>query len=149
MTDSPADIIQASGLESAFGLPDRVIEANPDLRDLYDEIVANLRAEAFGIPMSTMQVILIERLATKYILIRHYERTGWLGVNAEKDANAQWSDLMKEWNRLLAQGHTATIDRLLETVEKIAKDGIALIEDKEQRQLLRNHFESNFAAIGH
>ncbi len=148
MTDSPTDIIQSSGLDTAFGLPERVTEDYPDLETLYDEIVANLRTEAFGIPMSTMQVILIERIATKYILIRYYERVGWLGVNAEKDANAQWSDLMKEWNRLLAQGHAAAQERLLDQVAKIAKDGIDLVSDKETRQALRNHFESNFAAIG-
>lgn len=141
--------MQTSGLESAFSLPEYVREEYPELGDLYDEMISNLRAEAFGIPMSSMQVLLIERIATKYILIKYRERVGWVGTNAEKDANAQWMDAVKEWNRLLAQGHEQMRDRLLEQIEKITSDGVNLIEDAESRQKVRSFYQEQFAAMGY
>lgn len=149
MSDPQVDIVASSGLDAAFNLPENVRVEFPDLGTLYDDLIDNLRSEAFGIPMTSMQVILIERIATKYILIKYRERVGWLGTNAEKDANAQWMDAVKEWNRLLAQGHEQMRERLLEQVEKIASDGVKLIEDTETRQKVRSHFEENFAAMGY
>src|SRR5688572_8166031 len=112
MSDPVTTALQSSGLEEAFVMPPALLDGHPDLIGLYEELVANLRAEAFGIPMTSMQVILIERIATKYVLIKYREREGWLGVNAEKDANSQWLDLVKEWNRLLAGGHEQMRERL-------------------------------------
>lgn len=149
MSDVQADSIQSSGLEEVFVLPPDILDGMPDLIGIYEELVSNLRAEAFGIPMTSMQVILIERIATKYVLIKYRERVGWVGTNAEKDANAQWLDLVKEWNRLLAQGHEQMRERLLEQVEKIAQDGVNLIPDKETRQKVRSHFQENFASMGY
>ena len=143
------DAVQSSGLESAFGLPQAVVDEFPDLGALYTSMVANMRAEAFGIPMHSVQVLLIERIATKYILIKYRERKGWVGINAEKDANAQWMDAVKEWNRLLAQGHEQMRERLLEQIEKIAQNGVNLIPDKETRQKVRNYFQEQFAGMGY
>lgn len=148
-TDAQVDIAASTPLAAAFSLPENVREEHPDLGDLYDELIGNLQAEAFGIPMTSMQVVLIERIATKYILIKYRERVGWLGTNAEKDANAQWMDAVKEWNKLLSQGHEQMRERLLEQVEKIASDGVKLITDTATRQKVRSHFEENFAAMGY
>jgi hypothetical protein len=143
------DSVESSGLSEVFVLPPEIVDHNGDLVGIYEELVGNLRAEAFGIPMTSMQVLLIERIATKNVLIKHRERVGWLGTNAEKDANSQWLDLVKEWNRLLAQGHEAMRERLLEQVEKITADGVKLIEDTETRQKVRNFYQEQFAAMGY
>ena len=149
MSDSQTDAVTDSGLSEVFVLPPEVVDHHEDLIGIHQELVDNLRAEAFGIPMTSMQVLLIERIATKYILIKYRERTGWLGTNAEKDANTQWLDLVKEWNRLLAQGHEAMRERLLEQVEKIMGDGVNLIPDKETRQKVRLFYQEQFAAMGY
>ena len=137
-----------TGLDAAFSMPTHIREEMPDLGDLYDEMVANLRTEAFGIPMTTMQTLLIERIATKYIVIRYRERVGWVGTNAEAQANQQWSDLMKEWNRLLAAGHEQLRESLLKQMETMAQEAVDLVEDQSIRQLLRRHFAEKFAGLG-
>lgn len=150
MSDPRTDpAVQSTGLEAAFALPRELFTGHPDLVDLYEELIANLRTEAFGIPMTSMQVILIERIATKYVLIKYREREGWIGVNAEKDSNAQWLDLVKEWNKLLAQGHEQMRERLLEQVEKITSDGVKLIPDAETRQKVRSFYQEQFAKMGY
>ncbi len=135
-------------MDDAFNLPEDIREAYPALGQLFDEMVLNLRAEAFGIPMTTMQTLLIERIATKYVLIKYREQVGWVGTNAEKDANDQWLNYVKEWNRLLAAGHEALRESLLKQMEKIALDAVNLVPDPETRQVLRRHFAENFSAIG-
>lgn len=150
MTDSPLDAAPADGLERAFRLPEH-IAADEDLSALYTEMVSRLRSESLGIPMHTAQEILLERIATKYVLIKYREQVGWagLGVNGEKDANQQWLEMVKEWNRVLAQGHEQLREAVLSQAEKIALDAISLLEDPDDRQKLRRHFKERFAAIGY
>lgn len=144
MTDSGAHTLE----DMLFSLP-RHIMADERYRALYEEISLRLRTEAMGIPMTTMQTILIERLATKYVIIRYKEENGWgEGINTEKDANAQWSDLMKEWNRLLAAGHEQLRDALLAKMEEIAKGAVDLFDEREPRQNLRRYFNEQFSALG-
>ena len=118
------------------------------LGELFDRMVEQLQAEAFGIPMHTMQTMLIERIALTYVLIRFRDIHGWTGTNTEKDTNARWMDMVKEWNRLLAGGNEQLRAQLLEQMEKIAKDALNLIPDKESRQRVRDHFQEQFAALG-
>lgn len=157
MTDSapvPATENAAATLgtwEAAFQPPEYLVAETPHLVELYSEIVTRLRNESRGIPMHTAQEILLERIATKYIFIKYRESTGWagLGVNAEKEANQQWLDMLKEWNRVLSQGHEQLRDAILRESEQIAIEAVNLVDDAETRQRLRRHFKERFAAIGH
>lgn len=150
MSDSPLDAAPADALDRAFRLPTHIAE-DEDLRVLYQEMVSRLRAESLGLPMHTAQEILIERIATKYVQIKYREEHGWagMGVNGEKDANAQWLDLLKEWNRVLAAGHEQLRDALLKQAEQIAIEAVNLVDDSDTRQTLRRHFKEKFAAIGY
>lgn len=150
MDTSPLDGPPADGLDRAFRLPERIAD-DESLSELYDEIVKRLRTEALGIPMTTMQQLLIERLATKYVLIRYNESINWAGMSAtaEKDMNAQWADLLKEWNRLLASGQEKMRDALLSQVSIIAQDAVKLVTDKDTRQALRRHFSEHFSNLGY
>lgn len=148
MSTDPLDAPPADELDRAYRLPDYIAE-DTELSDLYDTLVQRLRAEALGIPMTTAQYLLIERIATKYVIIRYREQTGWLGVNAEKETNQQWLDLLKEWNRVLTTSQEQMRNALLEQVQKIAVDSVSLIKDREDRQNVRRHFQEKFAAIGY
>lgn len=148
MTTNPLDAPPDDELARAYRLPD-VIAADPELLALYQTLVSRLRAEALGLPLTTAQYLLIERIATKYVIIRYREQNGWLGVNAEKDTNQQWLDLLKEWNRVLASSQEQMRAALLEQVTKIALDAVGFIKDTEDRQNVRRHFQEQFAAIGY
>ncbi len=150
MTDSPLDSASEQGIERAFRLPD-YIEEDDDLRALYEDMVRRLRAESMGIPMHTAQELLLERIATKYVIIRYRETHGWvgLGVNAEKEANQQWLEMLKEWNRVLAAGHEQLRDAILREAENIALDAVSLLGDPDDRQKIRRHFKERFAALGY
>ena len=148
MTTNPLDAPPDDELERAYRLPD-VIAADEELQALYDTLVQRLRTEALGLPLTTAQYLLIERIATKYVIIRYREQTGWLGVNAEKETNQQWLDLLKEWNRVLASSQEQMRAALLEQVQKITLEAVTLIKDAEDRQNVRRHYQEKFAALGY
>ena len=133
-----------------FRLPAYVVEAAPELVALHREWIERLSSESRGIPMHTVQEFLLERIATKYALIKFHEIVNdWRGVRSEQDANAQWLDLVKEWNRVLAAGHEQLRDSVLREAEEISRDAIAMVEDEETRRRLRLHFKERFAALGY
>lgn len=147
MTDSALDAAPADGLERAFRLPEH-IASDPELLALHDELLRRLRQEAFGIPMHTAQELLLERIVTRYLLIKYRDEHGWVGVTAEKDANAQWLDALKEWNRVLQSSNEQLRDALMREVTKISLEAVELIEDQETRQKVRRHFSTKYAALG-
>lgn len=134
---------------AAFRLPDYLAD-DPDLSALYRESIRKLRAEALGLPMHTVQEFLLERIATKYVILRYRERTGsWLYPQAERDSNDQWLALVKEWNRALTAGNDAMRDSLLRQVEEAVVQGLEQVADPETRKNLRLHFKEKFSAIGY
>jgi len=147
MTDRDLDAAPADGLERAFRLPEYIAQ-DPELLALHDELKSRLRAEAFGIPMHTAQEILLERIVTRYLIIKYREEHGWVGVNTEKDFNAQWLDLLKEWNRVLQVSQEQLRAALMEEVTKISLEAVELISDASERQRVRRHFAEKYAAIG-
>lgn len=148
MTTNPLDAPPDDELDRAYRLPD-YIAADEELQGLYQTLVNRLRTEALGLPLTTAQYLLIERIATKYVIIRYREQTGWLGVNAEKETNQQWLDLLKEWNRVLAASQEQMRAALLEQVQKITLEAVTLIKDAEDRQNVRRHYQEKFAALGY
>ena len=148
MTSLPPED-EAPELGVAFQLPADVL-AKPELAELYLTSVRKLQAESRGIPMHTVQEFLLERIATKYVMLRYHEiYGGWRGVNSEKDATAQWLDMVKEWNKVLATGHEQLRAAFLDEFTSIAMKGVELIEDKPTRQMLLLHFKEQFAAAGY
>lgn len=154
MTESSApatrdlDAPPVNPLDEMFRLPD-------DLRDhaiwqpIFDQMTSQLRREAAGIQMSTLQYILIERIASGYVLIRHREEThSWIGVNTEKETKAEWRNLVIEFNRLLANGEDKRREQLLDDMEKIILGGLELILDLDVKKQLRQFYEGELAAIG-
>lgn len=93
------------GLDAAFTLPDNIDDA--DLRELYDVLVVRMRREAEGLAMNTVQILLIERIAYNYVVMRHRERRPTTGPGAtantrdHKDFNTFWLSMTQEFNRQL------------------------------------------------
>ncbi len=91
-------------LDAAFTLPDSVDD--PTLRQLYEVLVARMRAEARHLPMNTVQQLLIERIAFNYIVLRAKEGGqlgGFAHASIQKDYNTFWLSMTSEFNRLLGK----------------------------------------------
>lgn len=150
MSDSPLDAAPADGLERAFRLPEYIAE-DSELLALHEELSQRMRREAAGLPMGTNQEILLERILTKYLIIKWREENTWAGtgVNGEKDANSQWLDMLKEWNRVLQANDDKMREALLLEVQKITTEAVQLISNEDDRRSVRRHFQEKFAAIGY
>jgi hypothetical protein len=95
-------------LDYAFELPSVVTDAK--LRSLYEVLVHRMRQEARHLPMNTVQQLLIERIATNYIVLRSKERGdlgGFAHAGVQKDYNTFWLAMTAEFNRLLAKSDAA------------------------------------------
>lgn len=154
MTDSSEvetrdlDAAPVNPLDTMFRLPDSLRD-DETWQPIFDQMTAQLRREAAGIQMSTLQYILIERIASGYVLIRHREMTdSWVGVNTEKETKAEWRNLVIEFNRLLANGEDKRREQLIDDMEKIILGGLELIDDSETKKRLRRYYEGELAAIG-
>lgn len=147
MTNSPLDAAPADGLERAFHLPEDVGQ-DADLVALYNEMVLRLRREASGLPMNTIQQLLIERIASFYVQIKFKENTGSFTMNQQKEFNAYWLQLTAEFNRLLAASDTKLRDAMVLEIEKFVVEATDQITDTENRQQVRRSMSEGFAAMG-
>lgn len=144
MTDAPNT---ADGLESAFQLP-ADIARDLGLAGLYESMVERLRREARGLPMNTVQQLLIERIASFYVQIKYRERNNsWAGINQQKEFNAYWLSLTSEFNKLLAASEDTRRQAMLTEVQDVVTKSLELIKDETDRKNVRRRLAGDFAAI--
>lgn len=149
---TPTDVVDEVPFDyesSIFEIPARVRD-DPRYVAIHARLVTQLRQEASGLDMTSLQTILIERIANGYVLMRwHEDNPGhWIGVNTEKDFVLNWRSLVAEFNKLLASGEDKRRDALRMKYQDILLEGLAMIEDKENRKAVRAFFMSEFTAIG-
>ncbi len=147
------DIEDFASLDSAFYLPEAVSDAR--LRALYETLVARMRREAKGLPMNTVQQLLIERIAFNYVIIRHKENVamgeaeGFLTANAQKDFNTFWLSMTQEFNRLLTKpSDEKTRAAMFSEVKDVILETLASVEDETVRLALVKKFADSFARNG-
>lgn len=147
MTDAPTTP-RVDPLARAFQLPD-YISADEELLALYDHMVAQLRLEASGLPMNTLQMLLIERIASFYIHVKWKESEAgrFTTPNQQKEYNVYLLNLMQEFQRVLAAGDDKLRSALLIEVQKIVLDAVNLVTDDEQRIAVRRELAGGFAAL--
>jgi hypothetical protein len=143
---SPLDGPPLDGLARAFQLPP-LIAADQELSDLHAEIVRRLRQEAAGLPMNTVQNLLLERIATFYVQSKQSEQAGTANLRNTKEQTAFWLSMTQEFNRLLTASDDKLRQALFEEVQQVVVDAVKLIEDKETRQQVRQALSAGFALI--
>lgn len=147
---SPLDAPPPDGLDDVFTLPQWVEDEG--LRGLYDELVARMRAEAAGMPMNTVQTLLIERIAFNYVVMKYKERNqgterGFIRASEQKDFNTWWLSMTVEFNRLLMTNADKLRESLLIEINNVLTAGLSQIKDDEERRAVRRHFAEAFAAL--
>lgn len=142
--------IGEDSLEAAFELPAFVTE-HPALVQLHGAICRRLRKEAEGVPMDTIQELLLERIAFNYIVMKARER-GVLSLGSEraqKDFQTFWLAMTNQFSKNL-QKATAAEDRArtLREVRDIVIDTLSQVEDKTTKDHLLHQFAQAFQQAG-
>lgn len=148
MSDDELDAAPSDGLDRAFRLP-AFIREDEELSSLYVETVARLREEAKGIPMNTVQRLLMERIATFYVTIKYREDTDtWAGATQQKDFNTYWLSLTSEFNTILQKNDDSLRQAMLLEIQSVVMDSLKRITSPEDRKAVRLAVAEGLAAIG-
>lgn len=133
-------------LDAAFTLPEVIEE--PALRELYEVLVHRMRQEASHLPMSTVQQLLIERIAYNYIVLRWYEmRSLFAHTTAQKEFNTFWLSMTQEFNRQLRAQDEAARTALIKQIFTIITETLAG-EDQSVAARIRARFSSALSEQG-
>lgn len=146
MSDAPLEVMPANKLQAAYVLPE-YLQEDLDSAELFDEVISRLRRETEGIPMSTVQQLLIERIASMYVQIRYMEKTGFDGVNKQKELNDYWLKLVAEFNKLLTNHDDKRREQLLLDVQTVVLNAIKLISNEEERRSVRRALTEGFTTL--
>ncbi len=144
---SPLDGPPADGLERAFRLPENIAE-DLEMAAIHQEIVTRMRREAAGIPMNTVQQLLMERIATSYVQAKMREESGQLTLRDIKDQNASWLAMTQEFNKLLQSSQDKLRDALFTEIQNVITSAIDdTVTDESTLRNLRRRLAGDFAAI--
>lgn len=148
MTDSTLDTAPADELELIFSLPEE-IRADPTLVRIYTEIRTRLQREASGLPMNTVQQLLLERISFTYVLMKFKEQNGGFArTNEQKDFYAFWQTMTAEFNKLMLANKDELRDALINKIIQIVEKSISQnVTDAEERKAVRRMLSEEFAAI--
>lgn len=148
MTSVETQIESDDRLNQAFSLPEHLTEEFPALSGIHDEIVARMKAEAHGMPMNTVQTLLLERIAYNYVFLKYRELRGEVSGREQKDFNSFWLSMTQEFNRLLSVNEAERREQLMEDVVSVFQEAIALIQDKDVRQAVSQSVSAGLAKKG-
>lgn len=135
--------------DSLYDLPDTI--SNPKLRELYEVICARLRAESLGVQMTTIQELLLERIAHNYIVLRQKEAhqlTGDADDEFLRRQNTFWLQMTREFlANVRGADKPETRDLILGQVSQ-AMNSVFDDMDPSQAGLLRAKFGAALQEVG-
>jgi hypothetical protein len=144
---------EPEALDKAFDLPEEIC-SDRDLRELYEIIVARLRNEVSRLGVSTLRELLIERIATNYIILKLRERTklgaagGFQHASQQKDYNLFWLQAAKELNTIIMGSSKSERDKILTEVRDIVVSTLEQVADVGVRTELVGKFSEAFDRAG-
>lgn len=143
MTSKPEDI------EGIDELP-YALQQNPRWAAERNRILRSLEKDAEGLPMTTSQRLLMERMSTSYAVTRMSEASAdYTPSIAERRAlDDQWLKMTSEFNKQLTVGEDKRRSAMIDTILTIIKDAVSMIEDTRIREDLRKRLEIGFSDAG-
>jgi len=145
---NPLDGAPADDLERAFRSPG-LIETDPEYVTLYRNVVARLRTEAAGLPMGTVQTLLLERIASSYVIMKFREDHALMTPTQSKEANQQWLAATAQFNTMLAAHEDKLREAMMLDLQGVVNEAIQTIEDDETRRTIKRTLAEGFAAKGY
>lgn len=133
--------------QGIFRLPSEV-EGDERLTAVYQEVVNQLREEAADIPMTTVQNLLIERIASLFVIIKVHDENGTWLPRQQREYNALWLSMSAEFNKLLLASqevrYAATMDKIRTAVIAAANR----LPEPEMRSKMREFLAEEFQKAG-
>jgi hypothetical protein len=140
-------IVPKDTLACVFVLPDHLREL-PQYAEIYDEVTEGLKREASSLPMTTVQKLLLERIAFVYTNIKFLEDTeGFSSASHRQSSYATWKDLIKEFNNVLFSNQDKMMESKILEIERIISGVLSTVADEELRRTLRRKIAEELAAI--
>ncbi len=138
-----------SHLDLAFGLPPALSEDR--YVELYNVIIAEMRADARGVQLDMTLNLLIERIATYYVSMKSEEQNPAARATPEVQRNRVtfWLSMVQEYHKLLKQ--RTPLDKriaVLKEVQTIVLDTLDCIGDPKLKESLTTKFIERFTAAG-
>lgn len=111
-----------------------------------NEILASLRRDAEGLPMTTSQNLIMERMATFYALTRKREADPEYKVTANdmRQNNQQWLAMTAEFNKQLTVGEDKRRETMLNKILNIIDNTVRMIPDDRIREDTRKRLSAAF-----
>lgn len=118
-------------------------------REVYFVLVEKMRKEAEHIPMNTVQLLQLERIAKNYVILRIKEdfqignKEGFLSAAMQKDFNTFWLNTTHEFNNMLLKSGATDRAVILSQVRDMLVGTIQNMPEVEPRT--RAHLLEKFA----
>jgi len=138
-------------LDEVFTLPDNVPEK---WKGVYEVLVVRLRREAAMLSMSTINLLLIERIAYNYVVLRTKEaipagsQGAFSHATQQKEFNSFWLAMTQEFNRQTRQVDAQFRENTLKAVAKAVRSVLADIPDTDLRSQLTDRLAHEFEEVG-
>lgn len=134
-------------LDVVYSLPENVAD---DLRSMYEVIVVRMRRDVQGLPVSTVQLLLIERIAYNYIVLRQREGAegGFSHATAQKEFNQFWLAMAQEFHRQTRQVDPESKQQLITQVVSAFNAALSQEPDAEVRNRLRARLTTALSQAG-
>lgn len=133
--------------ESIFEVPAYI--AGTPYGVLYNSIIDRLRIEAAGLPMNTVQVMMIDRIATTFVFLRQAEAApGSIPAVKQSELNKSLIAMFKDFNSMLVISGDKYRENLIQKVGKAVLSGLKLIRDSEDRAAVTKSVQDELRAIG-
>lgn len=132
--------------DSVFSLPEEMKESKR-WSDLYEFMTQKLMQEAAGIPMTTVQTLLVERIATLYVTIRHREEHGTFLPKEMKEYSDLWLSLAKQFSQLVKDNSENKSIEERQNFLHLIFSTIQDVPDADTRQLMREKIVAGITAI--
>jgi hypothetical protein len=89
-------------LDCIFYMPEDMYDADLRFHHMYEVIKTRLQREAVGLPLGTIQELLLERIASMYVTVKYREATdGFKHASEQRELNSYLMSLFQEWNKVL------------------------------------------------
>jgi hypothetical protein len=125
-----------------FVLPE---DFDDHLKLAYSVIINNLREEAAHLSLTTLQELLIERIAFNYVALRHRElHEGFTHEAAQRHLNSFWLSMTQEFHRVVGSTPQAERDGLVVKFTGVVREVLTSVADQEQRTELQRTFRDAF-----
>lgn len=133
--------------------PEAVVYSPPqdwteEWKSVYQFVADGMLREASGVSMTTVQRLLIDRIAYNYVDIRKIEANERPAtLNERKDLNSRWLSMTQEFNRMLADNEDKRRDQLVADVQAMCLDALKRISSDDDKKILRLALSEGFAKL--